>query len=131
MSSMLLISHYMLTIEKFWFWIWNKWNFEVFMKIFLFNHGFLCFQDICRCSVFYADKMSKKVENIGDVDSVYEKKFEVTNEVFIQSCLIIPIWIYYIHRLACAEFALIYCSSHSEILIAIKTISKNLKVLFM
>nr|XP_018917133.1 PREDICTED: protein unc-13 homolog 4B isoform X1 [Bemisia tabaci] len=36
--------------------------------------------DICRCSVFYADKMSKKVENIGDVDSVYEKKFEVTNE---------------------------------------------------
>nr|CAD7408513.1 unnamed protein product [Timema cristinae] len=38
------------------------------------------YQDICRCSVFYADKMSKKVEGMGDTQSIYEKKFEVTTE---------------------------------------------------
>ncbi|XP_066997069.2 protein unc-13 homolog 4B isoform X2 [Anabrus simplex] len=36
--------------------------------------------DICRCSVFYADKMSKKVEGIGESQNVFEKKFEVTGE---------------------------------------------------
>ncbi|XP_075222315.1 C2 and C2B_Munc13-like domain-containing protein staccato isoform X2 [Lycorma delicatula] len=36
--------------------------------------------DICRCSVFYADMMSKKVDNLGHTETVYEKKFEVTNE---------------------------------------------------
>lgn len=39
------------------------------------------FQDICRCSVFYADQMSDKVEGMGESQNVYEKKFEVTNEV--------------------------------------------------
>nr|CAD7201566.1 unnamed protein product [Timema douglasi] len=38
------------------------------------------YQDICRCSVFYADKMSKKVEGMGETQSIYEKKFEVTTE---------------------------------------------------
>jgi hypothetical protein len=38
-------------------------------------------QDICRCSVFYADEMSDKVEGMGESQNVYEKKFEVTNEV--------------------------------------------------
>ncbi|KAG8239009.1 hypothetical protein J437_LFUL005066, partial [Ladona fulva] len=36
-------------------------------------------QDICRCSVFYADKMEKKVEGMGETEDAYEKKFEVTN----------------------------------------------------
>ncbi|XP_056643734.1 protein unc-13 homolog 4B isoform X2 [Diorhabda sublineata] len=36
--------------------------------------------DICRCSVFYADKMAARVEGLGDTTDVYEKKFEVTNE---------------------------------------------------
>lgn len=36
--------------------------------------------DICRCSVFYADRMSEKVEGMGETENVYEKKFEVTNE---------------------------------------------------
>lgn len=39
------------------------------------------FQDICRCSVYYADIMSRKVDQIGITETVYEKKFEVTNEV--------------------------------------------------
>ncbi|KFB34815.1 AGAP003164-PA-like protein [Anopheles sinensis] len=36
--------------------------------------------DICRCCVFYADQMSARVETLGEVESVYEKKFEVTQE---------------------------------------------------
>ncbi|KAJ8944670.1 hypothetical protein NQ318_015878 [Aromia moschata] len=36
--------------------------------------------DICRCCVFYADKMSARVDGMGDVQDIYEKKFEVTNE---------------------------------------------------
>lgn len=36
--------------------------------------------DICRCCVFYADKMSAKVDGMGEVQDIYEKKFEVTNE---------------------------------------------------
>ncbi|KAJ8919012.1 hypothetical protein NQ315_016917 [Exocentrus adspersus] len=36
--------------------------------------------DICRCCVFYADKMSEKVDGMGEVQDIYEKKFEVTNE---------------------------------------------------
>ncbi|XP_063220892.1 protein unc-13 homolog 4B isoform X3 [Bacillus rossius redtenbacheri] len=36
--------------------------------------------DICRCSVFYADKMSKRVEGMGETENVYEKKFQVTTE---------------------------------------------------
>lgn len=36
--------------------------------------------DICRCCVFYADKMSSRVENLGNVQNVYENKFEVTQE---------------------------------------------------
>ncbi|KAG5895641.1 hypothetical protein JTB14_008650 [Gonioctena quinquepunctata] len=36
--------------------------------------------DICRCSVFYADKMSARVEGLGHTQDIYEKKFEVTNE---------------------------------------------------
>lgn len=36
--------------------------------------------DICRCCIFYADKMSAKVDGIGDVQDIYEKKFIVTIE---------------------------------------------------
>lgn len=36
--------------------------------------------DICRCCVFYADKMSDRVEGLGEVRNMYEKKFEVTQE---------------------------------------------------
>ncbi|XP_074030466.1 C2 and C2B_Munc13-like domain-containing protein staccato isoform X3 [Leptinotarsa decemlineata] len=36
--------------------------------------------DICRCSVFYADKMSARVDGLGHTQDIYEKKFEVTNE---------------------------------------------------
>ncbi|XP_055524465.1 protein unc-13 homolog 4B isoform X3 [Wyeomyia smithii] len=36
--------------------------------------------DICRCCVFYADRMSARVENLGVVENVYEKKFVVTQE---------------------------------------------------
>ncbi|KAL1506494.1 hypothetical protein ABEB36_005849 [Hypothenemus hampei] len=36
--------------------------------------------DICRCCVFYAEKMGSKIEGVGVVENVYEKKFEVTNE---------------------------------------------------
>lgn len=36
--------------------------------------------DICRCCVFYADRMSIRVEGLGDIQSVYENKFEVTRE---------------------------------------------------
>ena len=33
--------------------------------------------DICRCCVFYADRMADRVEGIGDTQNIYEKKFEV------------------------------------------------------
>jgi hypothetical protein len=46
-----------------------------------FNVFHLYLQDICRCSVFYADEMSEKVEGMGESQNVYETKFEVTNEV--------------------------------------------------
>ncbi|XP_058814021.1 protein unc-13 homolog 4B isoform X2 [Topomyia yanbarensis] len=36
--------------------------------------------DICRCCVFYADRMSARVENLGIVENVYERKFVVTQE---------------------------------------------------
>lgn len=36
--------------------------------------------DICKCCVFYADNMSKRVEGLGDIKSVYDNKFEVTQE---------------------------------------------------
>ncbi|XP_072393128.1 protein unc-13 homolog 4B isoform X4 [Diabrotica undecimpunctata] len=36
--------------------------------------------DICRCSVFYADKMAARVDGLGDTQDIYEKRFEVTNE---------------------------------------------------
>ncbi|XP_014272983.1 protein unc-13 homolog 4B isoform X1 [Halyomorpha halys] len=36
--------------------------------------------DICRCCVHFADKMGTKVETLGESESVYGKKFEVTNE---------------------------------------------------
>lgn len=36
--------------------------------------------DICRCCVFYADRMSVRVENLGNVQNNYENKFEVTQE---------------------------------------------------
>lgn len=36
--------------------------------------------DICRCCVFYADEMSKRVKNLGDVQNIYETRFEVTRE---------------------------------------------------
>ncbi|XP_014244942.1 protein unc-13 homolog 4B isoform X2 [Cimex lectularius] len=36
--------------------------------------------DICRCSVYYVDKMGNKVEKIGETESAYGKQFEVTNE---------------------------------------------------
>lgn len=36
--------------------------------------------DICRCCVFYADRMSTRVEGLGEIHNVYETKFEVTRE---------------------------------------------------
>uniref|UniRef100_A0A336MP88 CSON004614 protein n=1 Tax=Culicoides sonorensis TaxID=179676 RepID=A0A336MP88_CULSO len=36
--------------------------------------------DICQCCVFYANKMAERVESLGNVTTVYEKKFEVTRE---------------------------------------------------
>ncbi|KAJ3619664.1 hypothetical protein MTP99_005328 [Tenebrio molitor] len=36
--------------------------------------------DICRCCVFYAERMAMRVDGMGDKQDVYEKKFEVTNE---------------------------------------------------
>ncbi|XP_046385161.1 protein unc-13 homolog 4B isoform X2 [Ischnura elegans] len=36
--------------------------------------------DICRCSVYYADMMAKKVDGLGESENAYEKKFVVTNE---------------------------------------------------
>jgi hypothetical protein len=45
----------------------------------IFFHVYV--QDICRCSVFYADHMSDKVEGLGDSQNAFEKKFEVTNDV--------------------------------------------------
>lgn len=36
--------------------------------------------DICRCCVFYADKMAERVDKLGIVETVYEKKFQVTPE---------------------------------------------------
>lgn len=36
--------------------------------------------DICRCCVYYADNMAERVDNLGMVETVYEKKFQVTNE---------------------------------------------------
>lgn len=42
-------------------------------------------QDICRCSVFYADKMSEKVDGLGEENhgTVHEKRFQVTQEVIL------------------------------------------------
>ncbi|XP_035450119.1 protein unc-13 homolog 4B isoform X2 [Spodoptera frugiperda] len=36
--------------------------------------------DICRCCVFYSDKMASRVDNVGVVTSVYEERFEVTTD---------------------------------------------------
>ncbi|XP_050679053.1 protein unc-13 homolog 4B isoform X2 [Leptidea sinapis] len=36
--------------------------------------------DICRCCVFYSDKMAARVESVGKVTTVYEERFEVTTE---------------------------------------------------
>lgn len=38
--------------------------------------------DICRCCVFYADRMSARLEGLGDVTSVYQtdQQFVVTRE---------------------------------------------------
>ncbi|EEB13180.1 conserved hypothetical protein [Pediculus humanus corporis] len=36
--------------------------------------------DICRCCIFYADRMTRKVEGIGHTSSIYEDKFQVTHE---------------------------------------------------
>ncbi|CAK1585383.1 unnamed protein product [Parnassius mnemosyne] len=36
--------------------------------------------DICRCCVFYSDKMAGRVDNVGTISTVYEERFEVTNE---------------------------------------------------
>ncbi|XP_044755920.1 protein unc-13 homolog 4B isoform X3 [Coccinella septempunctata] len=36
--------------------------------------------DICRCGVFYAQRMSKRVDGMGEIQNVYENRFEVTNE---------------------------------------------------
>ncbi|XP_048485356.1 protein unc-13 homolog 4B isoform X3 [Plutella xylostella] len=36
--------------------------------------------DICRCCVFYSDKMAARVGNVGTVTSVYDSRFEVTTE---------------------------------------------------
>jgi hypothetical protein len=36
--------------------------------------------DICRCCTFYATKMAERVDNLGMVETVYEKKFQVTTE---------------------------------------------------
>lgn len=36
--------------------------------------------DICRCCTFYADTMADRVERLGMVETVYEKKFQVTTE---------------------------------------------------
>ncbi|XP_071447692.1 protein unc-13 homolog 4B isoform X2 [Hetaerina americana] len=36
--------------------------------------------DICRCSVYYADMMSKRVDGMGESENAFEKKFVVTNE---------------------------------------------------
>ncbi|XP_047990570.1 protein unc-13 homolog 4B isoform X3 [Leguminivora glycinivorella] len=36
--------------------------------------------DICRCCVFYSDRMSGRVDNAGRVSTVFEERFEVTTE---------------------------------------------------
>ncbi|KAK9497100.1 hypothetical protein O3M35_004477 [Rhynocoris fuscipes] len=36
--------------------------------------------DICRCSVYYADQMGQKVATLGESNSAYGQKFHVTNE---------------------------------------------------
>ncbi|XP_022115122.2 protein unc-13 homolog 4B isoform X2 [Pieris rapae] len=36
--------------------------------------------DICRCCVFYSDKMATRVESVGTISTVYEERFEVTTE---------------------------------------------------
>lgn len=37
--------------------------------------------DICRCCIFYADRMATRVEGLGNVKTVYDNnKFEVTQE---------------------------------------------------
>lgn len=36
--------------------------------------------DICRCCIFYADRMSVRVAGLGEIQNVYENKFEVTPE---------------------------------------------------
>lgn len=36
--------------------------------------------DICRCCEFYANRMSMRVEGLGDIQTVYENRFEITRE---------------------------------------------------
>lgn len=36
--------------------------------------------DICRCCTFYGDTMATRIESFGMVETVYEKKFQVTSE---------------------------------------------------
>ncbi|KAF5296761.1 hypothetical protein FQR65_LT10162 [Abscondita terminalis] len=45
-------------------------------------YGFVAkiIDDLCRCCLFYADKMAIKVEGMGEIEDAYEKRFEVTKE---------------------------------------------------
>ncbi|CAH1712257.1 unnamed protein product [Chironomus riparius] len=36
--------------------------------------------DICKCCTFYGDTMAERVDSLGMVETIYEKKFEVTSE---------------------------------------------------
>ncbi|XP_052740956.1 protein unc-13 homolog 4B isoform X2 [Bicyclus anynana] len=36
--------------------------------------------DICRCCVFYSDRMANRVSSVGTVTNVYEERFEVTTD---------------------------------------------------
>ncbi|XP_039754928.1 protein unc-13 homolog 4B isoform X7 [Pararge aegeria] len=36
--------------------------------------------DICRCCVFYSDRMANRVSSVGTVSTVYEERFEVTTD---------------------------------------------------
>lgn len=57
---------------------WNQLDWQQAEGAYIFISKLV--DDLCRCCVFYADKMAEKVEGFGDIQNVYEKKFEVTSE---------------------------------------------------
>ncbi|KAK4881762.1 hypothetical protein RN001_005081 [Aquatica leii] len=57
---------------------WDQLNWPDVEGCYLFVAKII--DDLCRCCLFYADKVAFKVDGMGEVQDAYEKRFEVTKE---------------------------------------------------